>query len=91
MTVEKDVKDALKAGRLLMGTRSVVTGIKSGKVSEIVVASNCPEGTRKDISHYTSAHKVEVNEFKGDSVRLGEVCGKPFNILLLGIKKQKTA
>ena len=87
MTVEKDIKDALKAGKLLMGTRSVIKGMKTGKASAVVIASNCPEGIRKDLKHYAGMHKAEMREFKGDSVRLGEVCGKPFNILVLGIRK----
>ena len=83
--ITKMIKDAHGSGKLLIGSRSVARGMKSGKVARVVVASNCPESCRKGI--ITPKSKVEVLELKGDSVRLGETCGKPFTVLMVGIKK----
>jgi len=84
---EKEMKDAIKAGKLVMGKRTVMRGLKNGTLSSVVCASNCPEGTRKDMEHYASVSGVTVKGFDGNSVKLGETCGKPFNVLMVGIRK----
>ncbi|MFQ5647739.1 MAG: ribosomal L7Ae/L30e/S12e/Gadd45 family protein [Candidatus Aenigmatarchaeota archaeon] len=86
-TVEKEIKDAMGAKRLAIGSRTVLRGLKRGSLKSVVYATNCPEGTRKDLNHYATLSKIEVKEFGGDSSRLGELCGKPFNILAVGVKK----
>lgn len=83
--VTKMIKDAHDAGKLLIGSRSVARGIKAGKLAQVVVASNCPESIRKSL--ITPKSKAEVLEMNTDSVRLGETCGKPFTVLMVGIKK----
>lgn len=87
MTAEKEIKDAMKGGKLLIGSRSVMRGLKAGQLSGVVVASNCPDGTRNDVSHYAGIREIKMETFKEDSVRLGEICGKPFSVLILGIRK----
>jgi large subunit ribosomal protein L30e len=83
----KEIVKALKDGKLLVGSRSVLKGIKAGNVKEVFYANNCPGGTLKDLNHYSEASKIEVKKFEESSVRLGEICGKPFSVLLIGIKK----
>ncbi len=87
MDIAKVIKDAHESGKLLIGSRSVVKGVRTGKVMHVVYASNCPEGYRKSIAMQAKSGKADVLEFKGDSVRLGETCGKPFTVLMIGIKK----
>jgi ribosomal protein L30E len=83
METGKIIKEAQGAGRLLIGSRSVAKGLKAGKVARVIFASNCPEQARKA----AASQKAEALEFGGDSVRLGESCGKPFTVLMVGIKK----
>ena len=84
---EKEIKDAVKAKKLVIGSRTVIKGVKGGSLKSVVCASNCPEGTEKDLNHYATLSKIEVKKFTGDSSRLGELCGKPFNVLMVGIQK----
>jgi len=81
------IKDAVKGKKLIMGTRRVLKGAKNASLIEVICASNCPEQIRKDINHYTGISKTEVTDFKGDSSKLGEACGKPFKALVVGIQK----
>jgi len=83
----KEIKDALKSKKLVIGTRVVMKGLKKGSLETVLFASNCPENIRKDLNHYADISKIKVNEFKGDSLKLGEICGKPFTILMVGVKK----
>ena len=87
MSVEKEIRKALKEKKVVMGSRSVIRGIKNNSFSEVVLAGNCPEGTRTDIGRYAGLSGVAVKPFEGNSAQLGQVCGKPFNILLIGIRK----
>lgn len=86
MDVTKTIKEAHESGKLLIGSKSVIKGVKLGKISKIFCASNCPESYRKTLSMQAKS-KAEVLEFQGDSVRLGETCGKPFTVLMVGVKK----
>ncbi len=85
--INQEIRDAIKEGKMVIGTRTVMKGAKRGSVSSIIYASNCPENTKKDLQYYASGEFISVKEFKGSSFQLGELCGKPFNVLLIGIKK----
>jgi ribosomal protein L30E len=87
MKVEKEVRDAIKEDRAVLGTKSVIRGIKTGKVVKVIHASNAPGSTIKDLNHYTSASGLAVQGFEGNSHQLGETCGKPFSVILVGIRK----
>lgn len=84
----KDIKDALDNKKAVIGTRTVIKGIKEGKIENIFYASNCPKEAVKDLNHYAKTSKVSVEGFNGDSVKLGQICGKPFSVLLVGIKNK---
>ena len=86
METGKMIKDAYVSGKLSIGTRSVMKGLKSGKMTHVIFASNCPENYKNDVNMHAKG-KTEVLEFNGDSSRLGETCGKPFMVLMVGIKK----
>ena len=85
---QKKISDALKENRLLVGSKSVMKGIRNGRVSAVFFAENIPQSIRNDLEYYAKVSGVEVNAFKGNSAQLGELCGKPFKILLVGIKKE---
>jgi ribosomal protein L30E len=82
-----DIKKAREDNKLVVGTRTVMKGIKNGNIQSVFYASNCPDETVKDLEHYKKASKVSAEEIKGDSVKLGQTCGKPFTVLMVGIKK----
>ena len=60
---------------------------RTGTLGSIIYARNAPQGTVSDIRHYSGVSRIEAREFPGSSMELGELCGKPFSILLLGIRK----
>lgn len=87
MVIEKDIKEALKTKKLVMGSNSVIRGIKTGLVKTVVHASNFPENVMKDLDYYKQIGNISIEKFDGNSKQLGELCGKPFNILMVGVKK----
>ena len=84
---KKDIEKAKKENKLLLGTNIVFKKLKVGELKTIVYSSNCPEETKKDLEYYHKLNNIEIQEFEGTSKQLGEVCGKPFNTLIIGIKK----
>ncbi len=87
MAIDNDIKDAIKEKRLLIGTRGVLRAVRNGKVESVIYAKNAPRGTVEDISHYSGISGFTAQEYPGNSLQLGELCGKPFSILLIAIKK----
>jgi len=86
-TIEQEIKEALKAKKLLIGSRRVFRCVRRGSVKSVIYASNCPEGAKKDLNRYAALSKIDIKEFAGNSSRLGEICGKPFNVLVVGVQK----
>jgi ribosomal protein L30E len=85
--VGNDIKDAIKEDRLLIGSNSVFREMKKGRLQSVICSSNLPTPCKKDLNHYSSVTGIKIEEFGENSAKLGETCGKPFNILLIGIKK----
>jgi ribosomal protein L30E len=87
MLSKKEIKEAIKTKKIFIGTRSVFRGIKQNKVKSVVYASNCPEDKVKDLNRYATISNIKLEKFDGNSAELGEFCGKPFSILMIGIEK----
>lgn len=87
MDAGKEIKAALKSRKILMGSRTVLKGLKNDQLSTVFYATNCPDDTLEDLNHYSKLSGMKIERFEGSSVQLGEICGKPFSILLVGIKK----
>jgi large subunit ribosomal protein L30e len=86
MTIEKEIKEAMKNKKLVTGGNMVIDGLKKGIIKHVVYSSNCRDDMVKDLEYYSKNFGVEIVKFNGNSRNLGEICGKPFNIMLLGIK-----
>lgn len=89
MTIESEIKTALESGSIIMGARVVAKALKMKNVDSVVLANNCPESVKKDISHYAKISNTKVQEFGGSEKQLGVLCGKPFAIAVLAIAKKK--
>lgn len=85
--ISSRIKDALENDSLVIGKNSVLRRLKTGQLKTVVYASNSPPGLVRNLNHYGSISDITLVEFKGDSAELGEVCGKPFPVLTVGIKK----
>ena len=87
------IKNAKASNTLVIGSRNVERLIKSaGGIEAVIYSSSCPQDIRNSFAHLSKKANFQITEFGSDSSRLGEVCGKPFNILMVGIKaKEKPA
>lgn len=87
MDINKIIKDSLKEKKILMGTREVIKHSKNGSIKTIILSSHIPASLRKNLEHYSRVSSIELKEFDGDAEKLGQICGKPFKILAVGIRK----
>jgi len=81
------IKNAVKNGKIVTGSNAVMKLLKTGKLSSVFYASNCPSVTVKDLRYYSGISGISVDAFSGNSAELGRMCGKPFKITVLGIEK----
>lgn len=87
MEVNKKIKESLKGNKIIMGTRQVKKNSKRGLLEMMIYSSNIPKTILNDLEHYSKVSNIGLEPFGDDSVKLGQVCGKPFKILVIGIKK----
>jgi large subunit ribosomal protein L30e len=89
MDTAKTIKDAVKDERLVIGSRTVLKGVKNKTLDSVICASNCPDSLTNDLNQYSRVSGIKLEQFSGNSVQLGELCGKPFKILIIGVKKSR--
>jgi large subunit ribosomal protein L30e len=85
--VDKAIAAAVKTGKVSFGANSAVQSAKTGRAKLIVLASNCPQSTRESIEYYCRLSSVPSITYKGSSLDLAAVCGKPFSFSALTIRE----
>ncbi|MGC8896314.1 MAG: 50S ribosomal protein L30e [Candidatus Bathyarchaeia archaeon] len=85
--VDKAIATAVKTGKVSFGANVALQNAKTGKAKMIILASNCPTTLREDIEYYCKLSNVPLITYKGSSMDLASVCGKPFTISALSIRE----
>jgi len=85
--VNKGIGTAVKTGKVLLGAKKAVESVKLGRAKLIVAASNCPRNVMEEIMYYGKLSGVPVVIYKGSSIDLGAVCGKPFAVSALSVRE----
>ncbi len=83
------IKTKTKENKIILGYNTVMKFLKNENPEFIVIANNFPDDKRKIIEHNAKIAKIELKEYQNDSVNLGLVCGKPFAVGVLAIKRSK--
>jgi len=89
MELAKLIKEKIKHDKVVIGYKTVIKSLKSDRPELVVLASNTPEDKKKMIELNAKISKVQVKEYPKDSVDLGLLCGKPFSVSVLAIKRGK--
>ncbi len=85
MTLEAKIKRIIKTGKVELGTEKTLKNIINKKVKAVVIAENIPLDKKELIEKYAKLNEIPVVTFKGSSLELGTVCGKPFLVASLSI------
>jgi large subunit ribosomal protein L30e len=85
--IDKAISAAVKTGKVSLGASSAVQNAQTGKAKLIILAANCSESVRTDVEYYSKLSKVPLITYKGSSLDLAAVCGKPFSVSALSIRE----
>ena len=85
--INKAIASTVKTGKVWFGANNAIKNIKMGKAKLVVIAENCPKNIHEDIEYYCKLSKIPMIIYKGTSLDLGAVCGKPFMVSALTIRE----
>lgn len=86
MDIDRGIRVAVDTGTVTLGSDKSIKNLKLGKGKIVIIAENCPEDVREDVMHYSRLSDIPIYTYKGTSVELGSVCGKPFTVATLIIR-----
>ena len=75
----------MDTGKIAMGNREVMRNINSSKALAVVIASKGKKEIVEDITHLCGVAQVKLLRFKGNSLELGALCGKPYSVNTLAV------
>lgn len=86
---QAEIKKFMKEKRLVIGTNQTMDKLRRGGIEKVFISSNCPEGVVDDLETYTKMSGIKLEKLKVNSIDLGTICKKQFNIAVLGVLKGK--
>ena len=81
----KSLRIAVQDKKIIIGTQQVLKALKSGKIQQVYLASNCPVKTKEDVQYFAKIAGVTVTLVEQTNQELGIWCKKNFYISVLGI------
>jgi len=85
LSFESELRMAIKTGKVKFGSKEAIKAAKLGKAKLIIIAENAPKEIKDDIVYYSKLSKIPIYIYKGTSVDLGTICGKPFMVAAVTI------
>ena len=85
MDVAYEIRRVIETGDVLIGTEECLNALKNKNVRFIIYADNISEDTAEDIKYYCKVLEIPFYNFKGSSVELGAVAGKPYVISVIAV------
>lgn len=82
---ESEIKNALRTGKITLGSKESLWSLKHGKARMVIVAANADPVVKRDVEHYAKLSSTPIYNFDGTSVDMGAVLGKPFPIQVIAV------
>jgi len=82
--LEKTLKDAIKENNHVIGTKQVMSSIKSSKL--VIISQSIPSLTIQQIEDNTKKGNIPLLHFEGTSIMLGKLCGLQFRVSTISLK-----
>jgi len=81
----KELKEAIKAKKVIIGADRTLKNLKLGKLKRVYLASNVKQDIKDDVEHYTKLYSIKLIQLKEDNEELGLICKKQFSVSVLSI------
>merc|ERR1712216_929464 len=75
----------MKSGKALLGYKSTLKSLRTGKSKLIIISSNCPPLRKSEIEYYAMLAKTAVHHYSGNNITLGTACGQMFRASVLTV------
>jgi large subunit ribosomal protein L30e len=79
------LKLVMKSGKAVLGYKSAIKGLRTGKSKMVLIASNCPPLRKSEVEYLAMLAKTQVHHYNGTNVQLGTALGKFFSCSVLAI------
>ncbi|MCE4610572.1 MAG: 50S ribosomal protein L30e [Desulfurococcales archaeon] len=85
VSFERALKDLIKTGVYYIGSKQSIKALKLGKAKMVIMAENAPPQYKRKALYYAKLGGVPVYVYRGTSVELGLLAGKPFRISMIAV------
>ena len=85
MDINRSIRIAVDTGKVSFGAESSKTSLLNKQAKLVIIAQNCPEEIKNDVDHYATLSQIPILEYKGSSLDLGAVCGRPHFVAVLTV------
>lgn len=85
VSVDSVIKNIVRGGKITIGFRRSSRLLKTGRLKAVILAEGSPRAIVSDTIYYARLGNVPVIMFKGSSMDLGNLIGKPFPVTVIGV------
>ncbi|CAP73965.1 uncharacterized protein PODANS_2_13180 [Podospora anserina S mat+] len=75
----------MKSGKVVLGYRSTLKALRTGKAKLILIAANTPPLRKSELEYYSMMSKTSVHHYNGTNIELGTALGKLFKCSTMAI------
>lgn len=85
VSLEKELKNLTKNGKYYLGSDRTIKSVLRGEAKMVIIADNIPLEYRSKIENGAKLANIPVYVFKGTSLELGALLGKPFKVSAISV------
>ncbi|MCE4627901.1 MAG: 50S ribosomal protein L30e [Desulfurococcales archaeon] len=85
VSLERELRSLLKTGKAYLGVKQTLKALMHGAAKLVIIAENIPPEYRARIQYYAKLSQTPIIVFKGTSVDLGLIIGKPFRVSAIAV------
>jgi large subunit ribosomal protein L30e len=85
-SIDKTVKEAVSSRKFKCGQKQALQSIKGSNL--IVISRYTAHSSRLKLEEQAKSAGVSIQEFDGNSIQLGKLCGKPFRVSVISFKAE---
>ena len=81
--IDKILKNTVKKGKVMIGTRQAKIVINDGTAKLVVMANNYPHSS--EVDKLAKKKKIPIYKYGSESIDLGYTCGKSFAVSVFAV------
>ena len=87
MALNDEIKIGLEKGTIVLGENAVIRRMRQGKLSKVVVASNCAPKVKEEVVALCAASGLALDLVKLTNLDVGAMCKRSHSVSVLGFMK----